>query len=115
MNVEIRISPKFKKEAKRLIKKYPSLKQELSELVNELREKPDSGTPLGQNCYKIRMAVKSKNKGKSGGFRIITYLIATLQLINRGDIVYLAMIYDKSERDTISPKDLSRIISEIQE
>lgn len=114
MNIEIRISPKFKKEAKRLLKKYPSLKNELKELVEVLKEKPDLGTPLGKNCFKIRLAVKSKNKGKSGGFRIITYLVATLRLQKNGDIVYLATIYDKSECDAISTKDLARIIGEIE-
>jgi mRNA-degrading endonuclease RelE of RelBE toxin-antitoxin system len=46
----------FRKEAKKLIKKYPSLKNELAELGQQLSADPTAGTPLGNNCYKIRLA-----------------------------------------------------------
>jgi hypothetical protein len=61
--------------AKRLSKKYPSLKIELSDLINLLEEKPLTGTPIGKGCYKIRLKIRSKGKGKSGGARVITYHI----------------------------------------
>lgn len=61
----------FKSQAKRLIKKFPSLKNELSALAVILAQAPDTGTPLGNDTFKICMAVKSKGKGKSGGMRII--------------------------------------------
>ena len=57
------LSDNFKKEAKKLIKKYPSITLEID---------PLQGEPLGKDCYKIRMAISSKNKGKSGGSRVIT-------------------------------------------
>ncbi len=75
MNFSVIPSDKFKKEAKRLIKKFPSLKQELSELSATLEEQPDFGTPLGNEIYKVRIAIKSKGKGKSGGARVITYIV----------------------------------------
>lgn len=62
----------FKSQAKRLVKKFPSLKKELVELLNTLSQSPATGTPLGSDIYKIRLAVRSKGKGKSGGMRIIT-------------------------------------------
>ena len=65
----------FERDAKPLLKKYASLRQELATLGEELQENPMLGTPLGQDCYKIRLAIKSKGKGKSGGARIITYLV----------------------------------------
>lgn len=69
-------SDKFKREAKRLIKKYPLLKPELAELATLLSASPEAGTPLGADTYKIRIAIKSKNTGKSGGARIIiTYVV----------------------------------------
>ena len=71
MNFSIIPSDKFKKEAKRLIKKFPSLKQELLELNEVLTEQPTTGTPLGNDTYKIRIAIKSKGKGKSGGARTL--------------------------------------------
>ncbi len=67
MNFSVIPSDKFKKEAKRLSKKYPSLKEELADLNDTLAEKPETGTPLGNDTYKIRLAIKSKGKGKSGG------------------------------------------------
>ena len=66
---------KFKKEAKRLVKKYPSLKKELAELNELLISDPTIGTSLGNNTYKIRISIKSKRAGKSGGARVITYVV----------------------------------------
>ena len=66
---------KFKREAKRLVKKYPSPKIELAEIAESLSEEPTLGTSLGNDTYKIRVSIKSKGKGKSGGARIITYVV----------------------------------------
>ncbi|MEI7581469.1 hypothetical protein [Runella sp.] len=59
----------FERNAKPLLKKYPSLRDELFELGEQLAQNPMQGTPLGKSCYKIRLAIKSKGKGKSGGPR----------------------------------------------
>ncbi len=77
MSYSIELSANFKKEAKRLAKKYPSLKTELAELFAELEENPTLGIPLGNNIYKIRLAISSKNKGKSGGARVLTFVKVT--------------------------------------
>lgn len=98
---------KFRKEAKRLIKKYPSLKKELSELTAILTSNPTAGTALGNNAYKIRISIKSKGTGKSGGARVITYVIT------ENKEIYLLTIYDKGELDTIDDKTLRRIITSI--
>ena len=95
---------KFKKEAKRLIKKYPSLKTELEKLGEILVNQPTIGISLGNETYKIRVAIKSKGKGKSGGARIITYIVT------ENKEVYLLTIYDKAEFDTIDDKTLRKII-----
>ena len=100
-------TPKFKREAKRLIKKYTSLASELQEFEKDLAENPRQGTSLGNNTYKIRLAIKSKGTGKSGGARIITYLV-TKELD-----IYLLAIYDKSEIENIDIKILKRIIDDI--
>ena len=98
-------SEKFKKEFKRLSKKYPSLKAELLELNAELQENPTHGTALGNNTYKIRLAIKGK--GKSGGSRVITYVIS------ENEEVYLLTMYDKSEFDTIDDKSIEQIIDSL--
>lgn len=72
MSFEIQSISNFDKELKKLAKKYPSIKQDLIELVEEIIEDPFLGEPLGRDCYKIRMTISSKNKGKSGGSRVIT-------------------------------------------
>jgi len=97
--------PPFIRELKRLAKKFPSLKEEYTELVKELKKDPEIGAPLGNNVYKIRLAVASKGKGKSGGARVITYLKT-----EQGN-VYLLSIYDKGERGTISDKEIKDILS----
>lgn len=67
--------PPFDRQLKRLSKKYPSLKEEFLELVDSLEESPEQGTSIGKNCYKIRLAIASKGKGKSGGARLITNFV----------------------------------------
>lgn len=72
MSYEVISTPLFEWETKPLIKKYSSLVNELGDLIDSLAEQPVQGTALANNCYKIRLAIKSKGKGKSGGARIIT-------------------------------------------
>ena len=98
---------RFKKEAKRLAKKYPSLKSELSELSETLKRNPRTGIPLGNNVFKVRLAIRSKGKGKSSGTRVITYLVTEQKEI------YLLTIYDKSELNNIDDKTLKEIISDL--
>jgi mRNA-degrading endonuclease RelE of RelBE toxin-antitoxin system len=107
MSFSVIPSDKFKKEAKRLVKKYPSLKAELAELNDTLANSPELGTPLGSDTYKIRLFIKSKGKGKSGGGRVITYGVKN----NRE--VYLLTIYDKSEYDSVDDKTLKNIIQSL--
>ena len=97
------------KKSKKLLKKYVSLKVELLELFEELSENPYLGTPLGNNRYKVRVAVKSKGKGKSGGIRVITYLVT------ENEEIYTIDIYDKSERDSVSDKELGSLIDKLKE
>lgn len=114
MKVNIIATSNFQREAKRLIKKYQSLKSELELLGNALMENPQMGTLIGKDTYKIRLAVKSKGKGKSGGMRVITYIEVRAFINKEKTDVYLLSIYDKSEFSNISDKLLKEIIAEIQ-
>lgn len=107
MNFSIIPSDKFKREAKRLIKKFPSLKQELADLNSVLEQQPETGIPLGNDTYKIRISIKSKGKGKSGGARIITYVVTDNKEI------YLLTIYNKSEFESIDDKTIKTIIDNL--
>ena|ERR1051326_6931893 len=108
MSYNIIPTQKFIKEAKRLIRKYPSLKSELVELNKTLSDNPTIGTSLGNNAYKIRIAIKSKGKGKSGGARVITYLVT------ENKEVYLLTIYDKADLGMIDDNTLKRIINSLK-
>lgn len=103
MSFSVSSIPLFDKQAKRLAKKYPSFKADLAEFLDKLANNPTQGDALGNNFYKVRMAIASKGKGKSGGARVITYLKITQTTI------FLASIYDKSERSTITEKELQEI------
>jgi mRNA-degrading endonuclease RelE of RelBE toxin-antitoxin system len=97
----------FERQAKRLIKKYASLRKELLELVEELKENPEQGTAIGKGCFKIRIAIASKGKGKSGGARVITNLVVT------DATVYLLSIYDKAEKENLAEKELNELLKAI--
>lgn len=112
--VTLILAESFKREAKPLIRKFKSLASELRDLGQQLTENPQLGTPLGKGCYKIRLAVRSKGGGKSGGLRVITYVVVQLrQQPDGGTTVYLASIYDKSEQATATDKRLKELIADI--
>lgn len=108
----IKNTKSFKRSAKHLLKKYRSLADELEQLRNELLENPHLGIHLGDNIYKIRVASASKGKGKSGGFRVITYLVEPTET---DVLIMLITIYDKSEQEDISKEVLLEVIAEIIE
>lgn len=114
MKANVIVTPNFQREAKRLMKKYRSLKSELIRLSSELEATPKMGILIGKDTYKIRLAVKSKGKGKSGGMRVITYVEVTVVENKEESDVYLLSIYDKSEYENISDAALEGLISEIQ-
>jgi mRNA-degrading endonuclease RelE of RelBE toxin-antitoxin system len=104
MSYKIELTDNFKKEAKKLIKKYASLRTEIAELGKELAENPTTGTPLGNDVYKIRLAIASKNKGKSSGARVISFV----KIVD--ETVFLLSIYNKGEKNTISDKEIQELL-----
>lgn len=104
MKISFTPTATFERAAKKLKKRYKSLHNDLIAFMNEFIKNPDSGSDLGGGIRKIRVSIRSKGKGKSGGARIITYTILLSMDEKR---VFLLTIYDKSETETISE---SRII-----
>jgi len=94
----------FEKEFKKLSSKHLSLKDDFKKLLTAFETEPLQGVPLGNNCFKIRLSISSKGKGKSGGARVVT----CVKVIE--SIVYLVAIYDKSERESISNKEIQNRI-----
>ena len=109
MSYNIIAVPTFRKELKKLAKKYHSLKTDLAVLFESLEENPTQGTSLGRNCYKIRLAISSKGKGKSGGARLITNFVIA------DETVYLLSIYNKSEKENLTDKELDELLEEVPE
>lgn len=107
MNYKVDTIPLFEKQVKRLSKKYPSIRNDLISLVQQLEKNPELGIPLGNNFYKIRMQIVSKGKGKSGGARLITFVKVI------ANTVFLSTIYDKGEKETITNYELKQIFKEI--
>jgi mRNA-degrading endonuclease RelE of RelBE toxin-antitoxin system len=105
MPFEVEALSPFLRDLKRLSKKYRSLVDDVERLGEGLKNDPYLGTPLGGNCYKVRLAISSKGKGKSGGARVITFVHVV------GRKVYLLDIYDKSESDSLSPEGLKALLS----
>lgn len=103
-------SETFIRKAKNYKKKHLSLVDDLFSLEQELLSNPNIGNSLGSGLFKVRLAVKSKGKGKSGGFRIITYLISE----EKDDTtITMLTIYDKSEESSIDREYLKRLIKEL--
>jgi hypothetical protein len=109
MSYSVKSIEVFERQTKKLTKKYPSLKSELLVLVRELKENPDQGTAIGKSCYKIRLAIKSKGKGKSGGARVI------INLVVANETVYLLSIYDKSDKENLTDKELDELLQFVPE
>ncbi len=104
MNFNVVVTDRFKKHAKSIAKKHSSFKSDLEKLIDSLEKNPGQGTPLGKDCYKVRMAITSKGKGKSGGARVIT----CIKKMNR--TAYLLAVYDKSKQESISDKKLDELL-----
>lgn len=109
MSYNIIAVPTFRKELKKLAKRYHSLKTDLAFLFESLEQNPIQGISLGKNCYKIRLAISSKGKGKSGGARIITHFVIA------EETVYLLSIYDKSDKEALTDKELEELLEEVPE
>ena len=100
----------FVTDFKRFNKKFPSLKNDFLELEQKLIQNPRLGENLGADLYKIRLANKDKVKGKSAGYRIISYLVQEKEL---GFTIFLVKIYDKSEESTITKTAILKLVKSI--
>lgn len=108
MSVTISTIDEFDRRARRLAKKYKSLKDDLRTFQQEIMENPIMGIDLGRGVRKIRMAIGSKGKGKSGGARVLTLTV----LVSEDANVTLLTIYDKDEIDNVSDDYIRWLISE---
>jgi mRNA-degrading endonuclease RelE of RelBE toxin-antitoxin system len=106
MNCKVELTEHFSKEAKRLSKKFPSLKQDLEAFITDISANPSLGTSLGMDVFKVRMAISSKGKGKRGGARVITFFRA------KSDLVVLLTIYNKGEKNSITAEEIKQLLAQ---
>ncbi len=110
MNFEIIPTPDFEKAFKSLAKRHRSLKKDILEFTENLKKDPFQGDELTPGLRKIRMAITSKGKGKSGGARVITYTVLALE--DQG-VVYLLDLYDKSDYSSVDVSVLRKRIDDL--
>ena len=112
MKINFHYLDEFVRRAKVLRKKYPSFDQDYQSFLDEMERHPFSGESLGQHTFKVRMAIASKGKGKSGGARVITY---NLQKKDEDEIdITLMTIYDKSEIANVSNAYLRSLVGQLE-
>ena len=109
-NITVSVSDDFAKEAKRLAKKYPSFKQDYKDFLLSIKNNPLQGDEITKNIRKIRMAIKAKGKGKSGGARVITFNILTD--IENGHVVFL-LLYDKEDASTVKVNVVKQLVRDM--
>lgn len=111
MSFRIIPTPTFAKSLKALAKRHKSMKSDLEAFVKSLEENPLQGTELTPGIRKIRMAIKSKGSGKSGGARVITYNVLATEQEGK---VYLLEIYDKSDYSSVKEEVLKEIVKDLK-
>lgn len=110
MNWVTEFTHDFAREAKRLLKRYKSFKQDLETLRKDLLENPFQGAELCPGIRKVRMAIQAKGKGKSGGARVITFTYYVSE--KDGKIVFL-LVYDKTDADTVDAKTVRQLVQQL--
>ena len=107
MSYKIIPTPEFIKNLKSLKKRYKNIKNDIKKLSDELKKEPTLGVSLGKNIYKIRVKNSDINKGKSAGYRVITYLLS------EDYEIYLITIYSKSDQENILDEEIKKLIEEL--
>lgn len=111
MSYRINYGPSFRRELKHLCKRYRSIKEDYLHFLEYIQDRPFAGIDLGSGVRKHRMAITSKNKGKSGGARVITITAVCDKCEGTITLLY---IYDKSERENITDGEIQALINELQ-
>lgn len=102
-------TPEFLRSAKILSKRYRSFADDLRNLMDEIIKNPKTGDDLGNGIRKLRMAIKSKGKGKRGGARVISFAMMIGSDLSKVTFLY---VYDKSDMANVSDNKIRQILSD---
>lgn len=100
----------FERDLIKIARKYPSTVDLVQELFEEFEEGNIEGDDIprlklkGDKVFKTRLENPDAKKGKSGGFRIIWYLVTT------DNEIYPLTIYSKNDQEDISSKEIMLLI-----
>lgn len=106
MKYQVEYSAVFKRRIKKLSTKYPRIKQDLSNLIDQLEQGTFQGDKLQDypaEVYKVRVGSIDQKKGKRGGFRVV-YIFVTID-----KTAYLAEIYPKAKQENLTEKQKQEI------
>ncbi len=98
----------FKRDLKRLIKKYHHIENDINPFLETLKngETPGDQIPgIGYPVYKERLPNRDSQSGQSGGYRVIYYLRTATEVL-------ILTIYVKSEQSDIALERIRSIIAE---
>ncbi len=104
MKLEVVEKSLYKKVLKKLAKRYRNIEKDVDDFLNAITTKEDLGIELKSNIFKARIRNSDKHKGKSAGYRLISYLAVI------DSKLYLLYIYDKSQIENLSEKEIDSII-----
>lgn len=108
MSLTIYYTSEFKRNIRKLLKKYPHLPQDIDSFIQQLQTGELLGDLIqhvGYTVYKARIKNSDNRKGKSAGYRIIYY-------VKQQDIIILVTLYSKSEQGDINATEICAIIEE---
>ena len=94
--MKVRMSEDFRTAYKRLKKRHKSLEYDFEQLLLSLLQDPYQGVELEGGARKVRLAITSKGRGKSGGARVI------IRVRIVADELQLLYIYDKADFENVN-------------
>lgn len=107
--LSVEFSPEFKRNLRRLAKKYRNIRSDLEPVLAHLGAGEALGDRIqgsGQTIYKLRIKNSDLEKGKRAGYRLIYWLALPEKII-------LLTIYSKTEQGDISFHRIRQILQEI--
>ena len=94
----------FAKQVKKLSKRYRNIETDIDNFLEQITAIDDLGIALGNNLFKARLKNTSAQRGKRGGYRLITHVNYPQKQIA---FIY---IYSKSDLENVSEQELDEII-----
>jgi mRNA-degrading endonuclease RelE of RelBE toxin-antitoxin system len=104
MNFQIVEKSLYKKAYKKLLKQYKHIENDMDNFFNSITSKNDLGIEIKSNIFKARIKNSDKNRGKSAGYRLISYLAIV------DNEVHLLYIYDKSKIENLTENEIDKLI-----